>query len=98
MRKLKSTPVEKRLEVAARVLRPSILRQKGVKLPKDMRITSRYFETGKPPIEVNDHGAFLTGVSGFPDLIGSGPKAAGCGCACGGAATVCGGAGGGGSA
>jgi hypothetical protein len=92
MNTLKKTPMEKRLAVATKLLTPDALRKKGVKLPEGMRISSRYFEPGKPAvIQVTDHGAFLaTGIQGG-DL---GPMGA-WGCACGGAATVCGGAGGG---
>lgn len=94
MRTLKTTPMDKRLEVAKRLLTPSALRTAGVRLPEDMRITSRYFEPGKPleVIEVSDREAFFAGGPGYaPDLFAYGAW----GCACGGAATVCGGAGGG---
>ena len=89
MKIMKKTPVEKRLAVATKLLSPDALRKKGVPLPKDMRISSRYFEPGNPTvILVDDHGARIAGT-GDPGPVGA------WGCACGGAATVCGGAGGG---
>jgi hypothetical protein len=89
MKTMKATPVEKRLAVAAKLLSPEALRKKGVPLPADMRISSRYFEPGNPSvIYVDEHGARLAGL-GDPGPVGA------WGCACGGAATVCGGAGGG---
>ena len=64
----------------------------GAPLPKDMRITSRYFELGSPDIiEVLDSKADLRKKD---IIVPIGPMGA-WGCACGGAATVCGGAGGG---
>jgi hypothetical protein len=103
MLQIKLTPKNKRLDLAPQLLMPDILRAKGVPLPKDMRITSRYFERGSPSvIEVNDYGAFLTSPANPLDAAAAGlgpldinPAGAACGCACGGAATVCGGAGGG---
>jgi hypothetical protein len=102
MRRLQLTPLNERLDLAPQLLMPDILRKKGVKLPADMRITSRYFERGSPSvIEVNDYGAFLTSTPLDPVAAGLGPLdaknvAAGvCGCGCAGGLTFCGGAGGG---
>lgn len=92
MKKLKATPMEKRLAVASKTLTPAVLSAKGVKLPRGMRITSRYFEPGSPDIiEVTDHGAALRNVNSIPGLGAAGAW----GCACGGGLTFCGGAGGG---
>jgi len=92
MKKIKQTPMDKRLAYASRHLTPAVLARAGVKLPKGMRVTSRYFEPGSPDIiEVTDHGASLLRVSTMPGVGAAGAWA----CACGGAATVCGGAGGG---
>jgi len=96
MRKMKATPVDQRLKVAPQLLSPEVLRSQGAPLPVDMRITSRYFETGKPTIEVTDpakpgqppivkEAAALTSLEAGPVTAGA--------CACGGAGTVCGGAG-----
>jgi hypothetical protein len=94
MRTMKSTPPEKRLEAGAKLLSPDVLRSKGVPLPAGMRITSRYFETGKPTIEVSDpdQPGGKPIVSSTPPSSASGPVTLGA-CACGGAGTVCGGAG-----
>ncbi|HEX2653625.1 MAG TPA: hypothetical protein VHN11_08240 [Xanthobacteraceae bacterium] len=45
---VRSAPEEHRLEEASRRLSPDALRKLGVPLPPDMRISSRYFETGFP--------------------------------------------------
>jgi hypothetical protein len=90
MKALKATPANKRLALASKTLTPSILEKAGVKFPKGMRITSRYFEPGNPDIiEVTSHGAALRHVNSIPGTMGAWA------CACGGAASVCGGAGGG---
>ncbi|QBK30394.1 hypothetical protein [Roseitalea porphyridii] len=91
MRKLKETPVEDRLKVGAKLLDPKRLRKEGVPLPDDMRISSRYFEPGKPVISVDDAGAFTgtrSELPNDPDVVAVG------GCACGGGLSFCGGAGG----
>ena len=89
MKKMKATPLDKRLAVASKTLTPAALRASGVPLPEGMRISSRYFEPGSPTvIKVDDFGAVIGGR-------GIGEVAGAWGCACGGAATVCGGAGGG---
>lgn len=100
MRKMKSTPDDQRLAVAAQTLNPETLRSKGVPLPSGMRITSRYFESGKPTIEVADPeksgGAPI--VKQVADIrsamAAEGTKKTAGACAGGGAGTVCGCAGG----
>ncbi len=54
MRILKSAPKEKRLSEAMKRLTPEALREKGVPLPKGMRISSRYFEPDIPPVEMGE--------------------------------------------
>jgi len=55
LRTVNSTPIEKRLAEGSRLLNPQALREKGVPLPADMRISSRYFEEGLPnPIDFGD--------------------------------------------
>lgn len=102
MRTMKSTPDNQRLKVAAETLNPETLRSKGVPLPPGMRITSRYFESGKPTIEVADpnEGGGAPMIKEVADLrnlsparVAHGQTSAGI-CAGGGAATVCGCAGG----
>jgi len=87
MRKMKATADEDRLRVAAKILTPDGLRSQGVPLPMDMRITSRYFESGKPEIEAGD--SFVRFGPAF-----HGVRDEGGGCCCGGGASVCGGCGG----
>ncbi|WP_175948740.1 hypothetical protein [Burkholderia pyrrocinia] len=53
MRTFKATPVPERLKLGEQILTPDALRAKGVPLPEDMRVTSRYFEAGSPMIEVS---------------------------------------------
>ena len=94
MHRLNSEPMQSRLALASSILTPDALREAGVPLPPNMRITSRYFEPDSPEtIEADDDGNVrLMDQS----LLSQPPGAAGAwGCACGGAATVCGGAGGG---
>ncbi|MFE9328209.1 hypothetical protein ACIHDR_43520 [Nocardia sp. NPDC052278] len=94
MKKLKKTSVDKRLEVASKILTPTALAAAGVKLPSGMRVTSRYFEQGDPDIiEVTSHGAALRHVGSIPALGGGAVGA--WACACGGGVSICGGAGGG---
>lgn len=95
MRTLRKAPFEKRLKYGAELLNPEKLRAQGVPLPKDMRITSRYFEPGQPGvIEITDIPGVdprkATSIGLFDNL---GPLSAG-GCACAGGLTFCGGAGG----
>lgn len=96
MRQLKNTPVKDRLATGAKLLKPDALRAAGVKLPRDMRITSRYFEPGKAAvIEVGDLGARRVPQGGLRGTaLGGGGTVSWGGCACGGGLTFCGGAGG----
>ena len=95
MQTMKSTPDNERLKVAALTLNPEILRTKGVPLPAGMRITSRYFESGKPTIEVADSADGSSPVVKqiadirSENLMREGSMTAGV-CAGGGAGTVCG--------
>jgi hypothetical protein len=55
LRAVKATPIEKRLLEASKRLTPDALRKQGVKLPDNMRISSRYFESGFPrPLDLGD--------------------------------------------
>lgn len=99
MRTMRSTPEHERLRVAAQILSTEALRSKGVPLPADMRITSRYFETGVQTIEVSDSPEVGQRplAKAVRDEGGSGvanPRPRWGGCAFGGGASVCGGAGG----
>jgi hypothetical protein len=101
MRTMKTTPQDQRLKVGAKILNPEALRSKGVPLPAGMRITSRYFESGKPTIEVADpdeagHPPIVKEIADIRSLSSGqtkGGQTAGM-CAGGGAGTVCGCAGG----
>jgi hypothetical protein len=91
MRKLREAAPASRLSEGSKLLSTDSLRAAGVPLPKDMLISSRYFEpdTGK----VINGGDFQMGqVQPAP---GGKPAAPGVGgCACGGGLSFCGGAGG----
>ncbi|MGJ8736984.1 hypothetical protein [Zobellia laminariae] len=97
MKTMKKTPISKRRQLGKKILSIDHLKSKGVKVPKGMRVTTRYFESGRPGIiELLPNGKIRG--SRFPrfpigDKLDPGKVAWG-GCACGGAATVCGGAGG----
>ena len=52
MRAVKSAPEGQRLEEAMRRLTPDALKAQGVPLPAGMRISSRYFEQGSNPLEL----------------------------------------------
>ena len=95
MKNLKATPAVRRQEYGKKHLTATALRQKGVNLPAGMRLTTRYFEPGKPGfIEWQPDGKI--GRSRIPRLpIGDGGTVQWGGCACGGGMTFCGGAGGG---
>lgn len=54
MRAVKAADGSRRLDEAMRRLTPDALRDQGVKLPDDMRISSRYFEEGFKPLEVGE--------------------------------------------
>ncbi len=91
MRKLREAAPGARLSEGAKLLSVESLRAAGVPLPKDMLISSRYFEpdTGN----VIDGGDFRMGD--LPKAGPGGEAAPGIGgCACGGGLTFCGGAGG----
>lgn len=101
MRTLKATPLDQRLKVGAELLTTSALRAKGVPMPDNMRVSSRYFEAGSPTLEVTDpEKPGDQPIARFIDdpttqtmlLVGAHPMA---GCCCGGAG-ACGGCGGGG--
>jgi hypothetical protein len=102
MRILKLTPADQRLNIGSKILTSEALRAKGVPLPHGVRVTSRYFETGAPTIEVTDpaEAGYPPITNLLPDfanpmtgLIGGVRPMAG-GCCCGGAASACGGCGG----
>jgi hypothetical protein len=97
MRQLKATPVSKRREVGKRLLTVESLRKQGAPIPAGMRLTTRYFEQGKPTvIELPPDGRIVTRK--IPDLrnrVLDPTNVTGWGgCACGGL-SFCGGAGGG---
>lgn len=55
LRAVKAAPVQSRLQEASTRLTPEALRKQGVKLPENMRISSRYFEAGMPrPLSLGD--------------------------------------------
>jgi len=97
MRTMKATAQDQRLKVGAKILNPEALRSKGAPLPVGMRITSRYFESGKPTIEVADpdeagHPPIakeIADISSLSPRQTKGVQSAGM-CAGGGAGTVCG--------
>ena len=97
MKDMKATPVSKRRELGKKTLTVDALRRKGVKIPDKMRLTTRYFEPGKPGIlEIRPTGnPVITKFPRYPqiDALDPGTVAWG-GCACGGGLTFCGGAGG----
>lgn len=48
LRAVRATPPERRLAEGSKRLTPQALREAGVPLPPDMRVSSRYFEEGFP--------------------------------------------------
>lgn len=54
MRAVKAAEGSQRLEEAMERLTPDALRKQGVKLPEDMRISSRFFEAGFKPVELGE--------------------------------------------
>ena len=102
MRTMKTTPENQRLKVGAQILTSEALRARGVPIPPDMRITSRYFETGQQTVEIADSPQVGDqAVAKFIDeptisrmLAANRLPLADGGCCCGGAGTVCGGCGG----
>ena len=97
MKSLKALPPSQRQKFGRENLTVSALTAKGVKFPAGMRLTTRYFEPGKPGvIEWKPNGSIAnlkTIKIPVKDHIG-GPVEWG-GCACGGGLSFCGGAGGG---
>lgn len=97
MKTLKSLSPTQRQKYGRANLTVAALSKKGVKFPAGMRLTTRYFEPGKPgAIEWNPDGTSRV-VKGIKIPIGdhSGGTVQWGGCACGGGLTFCGGAGGG---
>ncbi|WKX75825.1 hypothetical protein [Zobellia laminariae] len=97
MNTMKKTPISKRRQLGKKILSIDHLESKGVKVPKGMRVTTRYFESGRPGIiELLPDGKIRG--SRFPrfpigDKLDPGTVAWG-GCACAGAENACGGMGG----
>ncbi len=98
MRNMKAADPNERQEVGRQTLTPNALKERGVPMPENMRITSRYFEASPPEIiDVNQDGVIIRTPqdADLEQAFGFSPsEVAWGGCACGGAATVCGGAGG----
>lgn len=97
MKNLKSTPAAKRQEYGKKALTVAALSQKGVKFPPGMRLTTRYFEPGKPGFTEwrPDGTSAKSKFPKFPITDARGSPVQWGGCACGGGMTFCGGAGGG---
>lgn len=99
MKQLKESPVSKRQELGKSILTIDALRKAGIDVPPEMRLTTRYFEPGKPDIiEVSPGGVIKKTKQPLVPIgkVGSpGGEPAWGGCACGGGLTFCGGAGGG---
>jgi hypothetical protein len=90
MRKLREAPPAARLAEGAKLLSTESLRTAGVPLPKDMLISSRYFEPDSGKV-INGGDFHMGEVPKRPtgsQVLGIG------GCACGGGLSFCGGAGG----
>lgn len=47
---VRRVPVERRIDEAAKRLTPAALKQAGIELPDDVRVSSRYFEEGDDAI------------------------------------------------
>lgn len=97
MKRMKDTPVGERQALGKKTLTVAALTASGVRMPAGMRVTTRYFERGKPEvIEVSPDGKVrATKTPLFPLGIPDGGTVSWGGCACGGGLTFCGGAGGG---
>ena len=96
MKTLKATPVAKRRATGKKILTVDVLKKKGVDIPDGMRLTTRYFEPGRPGVlEMLPDGEIRnTKLPRFPaGDIEPNPLGIG-GCACGGGLSFCGGAGG----
>jgi hypothetical protein len=95
MKTMKETPVAERRALAKDVLAMDTLKNAGVKMPRGMRVTTRYFEPGKTEAIQISPGGRVSTVQLPKELVATrrGVVAWG-GCACGGGLTFCGGAGG----
>lgn len=99
MKLIKSTPLSKRNALAKKTLTIQAPREKGVKIPEGMRLTTRYFEPGKTEmLEIGPDGTARKvakskiGIE-FPGGINTNGSLAWGGCACGGIGSICGGGG-----
>lgn len=96
MKEMKETPVAERRTLAKDVLAMDTLKNAGVKMPRGMRVTTRYFEPGKTEaIQISPDGRLSTVKLPKELVTGRGGLVSWGGCACGGGLTFCGGAGGG---
>ncbi len=97
MKNMKATPIKKRRAVGKKTLTVKALKAKGVPIPAGMRLTTRYFEPGRPGVvEIDPTGhPRITKNPRFPQSGIDGPGTVSWGgCACGGGLSFCGGAGG----
>jgi hypothetical protein len=98
MKQMKETPVSDRRALAKHVLAVDTLKGAGVKMPRGMRVTTRYFEPGKTEaLQMSPEGRLST-IKLPQEMVaraGKGGMVSWGGCACGGGLTFCGGAGGG---
>ncbi len=95
MKNMKASPVSKRREIGKETLTVDALRAQGVTIPRGMRLTTRYFEPGRPGfLEVDAAGVIKAGRIPKFDVGDLGGTVQWGGCACGGGLTFCGGAGG----
>ncbi|MFF4268025.1 hypothetical protein [Streptomyces virginiae] len=64
MQEVRQSPLNQRLAKGSKILTPVALRERGVPLPENMRVSSRYFEEGLPiPINFGDN------PDGSPNLV-----------------------------
>ena len=96
MKTMKASTPKRRIELGKELLTVKALSSSGVKIPDGMRLTTRYFEPGKPEVlEFTPDGKVrLTKSPKSPKFPNRGGDIAYGGCACGGAANFCAGAGG----
>lgn len=95
MKEMKETPVAERRKLAKTSLALNTLKNAGVKMPRGMRVTTRYFEPGKTQaIQISPDGRLSTVKLPKELVAGGGGLVSWGGCACGGGLTFCGGAGG----
>lgn len=64
LRAVKATPIEQFLVAGSQRLTPQALREKGVPLPADIRISSRYFDDDLPTSVLRPITAFVVCCSG----------------------------------